>query len=352
MNAELPTPLTPADCNLRDFSFMPLDVSRLRDSDLAGLSTGNEFRSAVLLWCASWHQVPAASLPDDDISLAKLAGFGFVVKEWKKVREGALRGWIKCSDGRLYHPVVSEKANEAWQGRLDYRDKKEADRLRKAAIRAAHKAAEDVQMNKGNPQDNASLSAGQNQNVQRTNGGNPPENTLIGTVDSGQGQWTVDSGQLTSKPKSSSDTPISPAPAQAGDCDDAKSISRNVQVSILLRAGQVKPMTAMHPLAIEWADNPKITDALLRDAIDQARQYKPDGDIHPNYLRPIITEKLNPAPPRTDNDWRKSNPGIDAKGRELGMFPKGQEGYPQFADRIAEEIRKRKSDPSQGGKAA
>lgn len=111
-------------------------------------------------------------------------------------------------------------------------------------------------------------------------------------------------------------------------------------------------MTAMHPLAIEWADNPKITDALLLDAIEQARQYKPDGDIHPNYLRPIITEKLNPAPPRTDSEWRKSNPGIDAKGRELGMFPKGTEGYPQFADRIAEEIRKRKSDPSQGGKAA
>jgi hypothetical protein len=189
---DLPTPLTSADCNLRDFSFMPLDVLRLRDSDLAGLSTGNEFRSAVLLWCASWHQVPAASLPDDDISLAKLAGFGFVVKEWKKVREGALRGWIKCSDGRLYHPVVSEKANEAWQGRLDYRDKKEADRLRKAAIRAAQKAQEDARMEQGNPQDTNNLSAGHNENVLRTNGEIPTENTLIGIVDrdrdSGQGK--------------------------------------------------------------------------------------------------------------------------------------------------------------------
>ena len=26
----------------------------------------------MLLWCASWHQVPAASLPDDDIVLARL----------------------------------------------------------------------------------------------------------------------------------------------------------------------------------------------------------------------------------------------------------------------------------------
>lgn len=28
-------PLTPQDCDLRDFSFMPLDVVRLRDSTLA-----------------------------------------------------------------------------------------------------------------------------------------------------------------------------------------------------------------------------------------------------------------------------------------------------------------------------
>lgn len=154
------------------------------------------------------------------------------------------------------------------------------------------------------------------------------------------------------KTDTSSHASNSVAPGQAGESDDSKPINRNVQISVLLRARQVKPMTGMHPLAIEWADNPKITDALLLDAIEQARQYKPEGDIHPNYLRPIITEKLNPAPPRTDNDWRKTNPGIDAKGRELGLYPKGTEGYPQFADRIAEEIRKRKSDPSHGGKAA
>lgn len=32
---QLPEPLTPPDCDLRDFAFMPLDVARLRDSDLA-----------------------------------------------------------------------------------------------------------------------------------------------------------------------------------------------------------------------------------------------------------------------------------------------------------------------------
>ncbi len=32
-----------------------------------------------------------------------------------------LRGWIRCSDGRLYHPVVAEKALEAWVEKLTQR---------------------------------------------------------------------------------------------------------------------------------------------------------------------------------------------------------------------------------------
>lgn len=115
MTSELPAPLTPPDCDLTDFGFMPLDVVRLRDSKIVDDITGDEFRAAVLLWCASWHQVPAGSLPDDDQQLSKYSGYGRVVKSWKKVREGALHGFVKCSDGRLYHPTVCEKAREAWE---------------------------------------------------------------------------------------------------------------------------------------------------------------------------------------------------------------------------------------------
>jgi hypothetical protein len=125
------TPLTPADCDLRDFAFMPLDVVRLRDSDLAATESPEACWAAVLLWAASWHQVPAASLPDDDRVLANLAGYGRVVREWQKMREGALRGWITCTDGRMYHPVVAEKANEAWKGKLERLWRTECARMKK-----------------------------------------------------------------------------------------------------------------------------------------------------------------------------------------------------------------------------
>lgn len=117
-----PDPMTPADCDLRDFAYMPLDVLRLRDSGAAALANPEAFRACVLAWCASWHQVPAASLPDDDAALSVLLGYGRTVAAWSKVRKaGGLHGWVKCSDGRLYHPVVADKAREAWKVALRLR---------------------------------------------------------------------------------------------------------------------------------------------------------------------------------------------------------------------------------------
>jgi hypothetical protein len=113
-------PLVPSDLDLRNFPYMPLDVVRLRDSNIAVVSSGEEFRAAVLLWCSAWHQVPAASLPDDDRLLASLAGFGRDIDGWLKVKEVALRGFMRCADGRLYHPVIAEKAIEADDKRRSY----------------------------------------------------------------------------------------------------------------------------------------------------------------------------------------------------------------------------------------
>jgi len=129
------TPLVPAHIDLRDFPYMPLDVVRLRDSDLAAIATGDGFRAAVMIWCAAWHQIPAASLPDDDRMLARLAGYGRDLEAWKAVKDDALRNFVKCDDGRLYHPTIAEKAREAWEAKVKQRD-------RTAAARAARLAAQ------------------------------------------------------------------------------------------------------------------------------------------------------------------------------------------------------------------
>lgn len=109
--------LVPADVDLKDFAFMPLDVHRLLTSETWVLGNGDERAAAMTLWLNSWHQVPAGSLPDNDRMLEHLAS----CKTWKRSRSHALRGWVSGGDGRLYHPVVCEKALEAWLEKLAQR---------------------------------------------------------------------------------------------------------------------------------------------------------------------------------------------------------------------------------------
>lgn len=125
-------PLTSAEVDLRGLPWMRLDVIRLMDSDLFALSTGDEFKAAVALWCKSWHQVPAGSLPDDDRVLAHLSGAG---SRWKRVRDMALRGWVKGDDGRLHHTVIEKLAESAWAERQKHLSRREKDKERLDAWR-------------------------------------------------------------------------------------------------------------------------------------------------------------------------------------------------------------------------
>jgi len=119
-------PLVPPDVDLRDFAFMPLDVQRLRRSSTWRRAKKDPSLAYYLinLWTAAWHEVPAASIEDDDDVLAELAGCD--PRKWKAVRSIVLAGWVKCSDGRLYHPVVAEKAIEAWGKKRVQRQKGQA----------------------------------------------------------------------------------------------------------------------------------------------------------------------------------------------------------------------------------
>lgn len=126
-----PPPFVPSEVDLRGFQWMKLDLNRLFNSDFFSLSSGEEFRAGLTLWGKSFQQTPAGSLPDDDRTLAVLAGYGRDVKTWGKVKTMAMRGWILCNDGRLYHKVVAEIVLEAWKERQRYRTSKDADVARK-----------------------------------------------------------------------------------------------------------------------------------------------------------------------------------------------------------------------------
>jgi len=116
----MPEPLVPAEVDLRGMAFMPLFGDRLFKST-TWIEACPAARAAALqlLWHAFAHEVPAASLPDNERVLADHAGLS--LKVFRRVRAQALRGWVTCSDGRLHHPVLAEIAIEAWGARVSHR---------------------------------------------------------------------------------------------------------------------------------------------------------------------------------------------------------------------------------------
>lgn len=169
MQEALPEPMTPPECDLRDFQFMPIEVVRLFNSEFHARATDAEWRAAVTLWLKSWHQMPAGSLPDDDIALCRLAELGRDHKAWKRLKRMALYGWSRCTDGRLYHATVAEKVNEAWSRRQNDHSMKAKWREKKARQRGS--VSQDV------PRDTPQMSPGTKSNV---SGDVPRENALKG----------------------------------------------------------------------------------------------------------------------------------------------------------------------------
>jgi hypothetical protein len=108
-------PLVDPDVDLRGFDFVPLYWRRLFGSRFNNLASDAEFRAGHTLWFISWEQIPAGSLPNDDRELCTLAGLGRDMRQWRKVKKWALHNWKLCDHGRLYHPVVADLVNEAWQ---------------------------------------------------------------------------------------------------------------------------------------------------------------------------------------------------------------------------------------------
>ena len=140
-----PPPPVPPDCDVSKLDGFMLDAARLLGSELWALSTGDEMKAALGLWCRAWRQVPAASLPDDDAVLCSFAGYGRDLKAWRKVKAMALRGFILCSDGRLYHPVLAADAVQAFQRKLAFQKKRETDAERLRNWRSSrHETADET----------------------------------------------------------------------------------------------------------------------------------------------------------------------------------------------------------------
>ncbi|MBU2767753.1 YdaU family protein [Acidithiobacillus ferrivorans] len=100
-------PLTPPDTDIRAVPWFKLDMLKLGHSEFLHVANNEELGAAFKLWMFAIHQVPAGSLPNNEVVLAQAAGYDHRKKAWQRVRGMALYGWALCSDGRLYHQTVA-----------------------------------------------------------------------------------------------------------------------------------------------------------------------------------------------------------------------------------------------------
>ena len=93
----------------------------------------------------------------------------------------------------------------------------------------------------------------------------------------------------------------------------------------------------------------EVADAILQ-AKDTRRRASSSTPINVGFVMAILkgmrrkSQTINPV----EDIWWKSNEGIDAKGRELGMRAQGSESYDAFKTRIFAELRKRQEAVNAG----
>ena len=133
---DLPAPFSSSDCDCTNLDGFMLNVERLMASELVAIESHETIAAAIFLWCRAWKQKPAASLPDDDRIIAAFARLP--IQKFKKVRDGVMHGFVKCSDGRFYHRVLAAEAMAAFSRKKAFLSKREADAERLRKWRSSH----------------------------------------------------------------------------------------------------------------------------------------------------------------------------------------------------------------------
>ena len=140
---------------ITNYEWMPFHIDRFLDSSMLAeaLFEGRrgEVLTAIMLWCKAMKQDPAGTLPDDDVQLAQMAGYGKDVAAWRAVRAGALRGWQpveiegerpRARAPRLGHPFIEPLAVKAMGRKLGRQQSREATDLavRRSRVKAKLRA--------------------------------------------------------------------------------------------------------------------------------------------------------------------------------------------------------------------
>lgn len=135
VSATAPEPPYPSDIRARGFCF-DIDWERIEQSDTWTLCPPLIRPWLLMLWSRSWLSAPAGTWPPDDSIIS--ARIGMEIRQFKAHRDILMRGWYLASDGRLYHPVITELVLSMCEAR-----KKDRERVARYRDRHLDKKQED-----------------------------------------------------------------------------------------------------------------------------------------------------------------------------------------------------------------
>ena len=357
---QLPSPLVPAEVDLRDFGFMPLHVGRLRDSELVDLSTGDEFKAAVLLWAYAWHQVPAGSLPNEERILAARSGAG---PAWKKVRAMALRGFVECSDGRLYHPLIAEAALDAWSRRVEHQEQAGNRETRQERWRAELKRLTGLLRDAG-----VTVKAGLNKSELLSLCRLHVDGFVDADVDAarrpGDAREIAKTGTETVIQKTNTNpngeglgTPPPSAPGSGGVDVDGHEPTPQGRICRLLKAAGMQAVNPGDPRLLALIDQ-GATDAefvgAAQEAVDKGKGFAWMLAALTGKRQDAATLKLAPAAKQAPSptEWRKSERGMRAMHAQLGLKSITGESMDEWDARLLRAWQRAGEPPLTGAAAA
>jgi hypothetical protein len=339
-----PLPLTPATCDLRDYPSMMMDVVRLFSSTFHARANDSEWRAGVTLWLKAFHQVPAGSFADDEIELTRAAELGRDFKTFRKLRPMALHGWVKCSDGRLYHPVVSEKALEAWIDRLTQRKVSQAGNAKRHNI-PFDPAEVDMEIERAcgmlellNPNSRALTKRVRKSKPTDTGSGgsSPPTGPKIGAKNLPSGGENDPNGRNRNLEISPDGTPVDLPSGSQAKLSEAKERKKEPETTSLATAAAAPPLRADVRTEV-WRDGLDILRRLTGKADGTSRAFlgrllKAAGDDCDAILQILHeAESLRPVDPEgwltqaAKSRSRRAETGISARKERIlkagGLWP-------------------------------
>jgi hypothetical protein len=105
--------------------------------------------------------------------------------------------------------------------------------------------------------------------------------------------------------------------------------------------------TPGHPFVVGWAQQ-SVPDETLIEAVERARLRKPAPEPIPiAYLAPIVEEVITgppaPVPKAKPDAWWLSDTATEAKGRSIGLHPRGGESFEEYRARIRQKLKAQES---------